>query len=216
MYKYINVYATGVSFNYHMFGDDVGTAVLQGGVSGDGTEPDTYPMYDDWFDEATFTTLWSKSGNRGDSWMSASVNISSDYDFLRFYYTGGDGYHGHMALDDIQLVITCLTQAPTVTPSTTPPKNPTTKADTLGLAVGLSVALGVLLLLASVVFALHANSRKRETAAGTQPGEVEMGEPEYPVLPAATQVRVELEKPHVPNTRAHLCIGQHAGQKRPG
>ena len=77
MYKYTGGLVAAVNFSYHMYGADMGTVLLQGSASVDD-------------DGSSYTTLWSKSGNSGNSWLSATVRVSSSgYDWLRFHYTSG-------------------------------------------------------------------------------------------------------------------------------
>ena len=91
MYKYTGGLVAAVNFSYHMYGADMGTVLLQGSASVDD-------------DGSSYTTLWSKSGNSGNSWLSATVRVSSSgYDWLRFHYTSGTSYYGDFALDDIQV-----------------------------------------------------------------------------------------------------------------
>ena len=59
----------GISFQYHMYGKDMGSAVLES--SADGT---------------TWTNLWSQSGNLGDQWHQATVQASGGQTMLRFTY----------------------------------------------------------------------------------------------------------------------------------
>ena len=58
---------SGISFQYHMYGAHIGSAVLES--SADGT---------------TWTNLWSQSGNLGDQWHQATVQASET--MLRFTY----------------------------------------------------------------------------------------------------------------------------------
>ena len=82
----------GVAFQYHKYGDTMGSAVLES--SADGT---------------TWSNLWSKSGNLGNQWNQASVYaVSSGQTMLRFTYTSGSSFTGDLALDNIQLG-DCLT-----------------------------------------------------------------------------------------------------------
>ena len=76
----------GVAFQYHMYGTDMGTVVLESSTDG-----------------ANFTTLWSASGNRGDQWLHATVYAGSGQTMLRYTYTSGAGEAGDFALDDIRV-----------------------------------------------------------------------------------------------------------------
>ncbi|WBM75189.1 M43 family zinc metalloprotease [Saprospira grandis] len=77
------------SFDYHMYGSDMGTLSLE--ASTDGTN---------------WSSLWSTSGNQGNSWFSATVDLSSyagQTVQLRFYGSTGTSYTSDMAIDNIQL-----------------------------------------------------------------------------------------------------------------
>ena len=60
---------SGISFQYHMYGAHIGSAVLES--SADGT---------------TWTNLWSQSGNLGNQWHQATVQASGGQTMLRFTY----------------------------------------------------------------------------------------------------------------------------------
>ena len=53
--------AAKVAFSYHMYGANIGTVLLEGSQD----------------DGSSYTTFWSKSGNMGDSWLSAAVDVST-------------------------------------------------------------------------------------------------------------------------------------------
>ncbi|NHN26949.1 T9SS type A sorting domain-containing protein [Flavobacterium jejuense] len=78
------------TFKYHMYGaSSMGTLKLQASTNG-----------------STWTDIWSKSGNQGNSWLSASVSLSSYTGStvqLRFHGTTGSTYQGDMAVDDVML-----------------------------------------------------------------------------------------------------------------
>ena len=59
----------GISFWYHKYGSTIGTSYLE--TSADGTS-------------GSWTSLWSKSGNQGDSWQQATVYAGSGETMLRF------------------------------------------------------------------------------------------------------------------------------------
>ena len=50
---------------------------------------------------STWTTLWSKSGNLGDAWHTATLTATHapDYTCVRFLGVTGNGYQSDMALD---------------------------------------------------------------------------------------------------------------------
>ncbi|MEP2774274.1 MAG: T9SS type A sorting domain-containing protein [Fulvivirga sp.] len=78
-------------FDYHMYGSNMGTLVLEASTDG------------------TWNTVWSRSGDQGNSWASASVDLSSylgETVKLRFKGTTGSSYRGDMTVDNISLTTT--------------------------------------------------------------------------------------------------------------
>lgn len=79
------------SFNYHMYGSsNMGTIDLE--VSDD--------------DGATWTSIWNQSGNKGNSWLSASVNLDAYTGGgiqLRFNRLTGSTWQADIAIDNIAL-----------------------------------------------------------------------------------------------------------------
>jgi chitodextrinase len=79
------------SFNYHMYGAaDMGTIALE--ASND--------------NGATWTSIWSESGNKGNQWLSASINLTAYTGGsvqLRFNRITGATWQADIALDNIQL-----------------------------------------------------------------------------------------------------------------
>ena len=73
-----------LDFQYHMYGDTMGTAVLEA------------------YTGMSWVSAWTQSGNLGNAWQQASVVVASGATTLRFTYTGGSSYTGDFALDDIQ------------------------------------------------------------------------------------------------------------------
>ena len=71
------------SFEYHMLGATVGSLALQ------------------YFDEADWTTLWSRSGSHGSDWQRACVQLPADAVALRFRVSTG-GRTGNIALDNVR------------------------------------------------------------------------------------------------------------------
>ena len=59
----------GISFWYHKYGSTIGTSYLE--TSADGTS-------------GSWTSLWSKTGDQGDSWQQATVYAGSGQTVLRF------------------------------------------------------------------------------------------------------------------------------------
>lgn len=91
------------SFKNHMYGTAVGSLTIQ--ASTDGTN---------------WTDLWTDSGNQGNQWNSASVNLNSYVGGdvkLRIVGTTGSGWSSDIAVDDLSLTATDTggadTQAPT-------------------------------------------------------------------------------------------------------
>ena len=82
------------SFDYHMYGaTDMGTISLD--VSND--------------NGTTWNTLWNESGNKGNSWLTANVDISSytgNSVQLRFNRSVGDTWQADIAIDNINLITT--------------------------------------------------------------------------------------------------------------
>lgn len=78
-----------VSFNYHMFGDNIGKLRLE--VSSNGG--------------FTWQRLWERTGNQGDQWMKAYIGLDAfnNGDLLQFRFVGegGSGSEGDIALDNI-------------------------------------------------------------------------------------------------------------------
>jgi hypothetical protein len=79
-----------LTFDYHMYGSNVGSLALE--VSTDG---------------ATWTSVWSKSGNQGNSWQTATVDLSNyaGQSALRLRFNGltGSGWSSDMAVDALNL-----------------------------------------------------------------------------------------------------------------
>ena len=99
---------TSVSFYYSMYGATMGSLILE--ASADSC--------------STWATLWSKSGNQGDSWHEATVETAhqSHYSCIRFVAVTGDSYRSDIGLDDITVVaVLPPTATPTMTPNPTQP-----------------------------------------------------------------------------------------------
>ena len=81
--------AASFSFQYHMFGSDVGSLTAQ--ASSDGT---------------TWTNVWTLSGNQGNSWQSANVDLAAYLGGnvkLRMVGTTGNGWSSDIAIDDLSV-----------------------------------------------------------------------------------------------------------------
>lgn len=79
--------AANFSFKYHMYGANMGSLTLEATTDG-----------------SSWTSLWSQSGNKGNSWLSADVNMDAYAGStvkLRFVGVTGSSYRGDMALDDL-------------------------------------------------------------------------------------------------------------------
>ncbi|CAE7221504.1 unnamed protein product [Symbiodinium natans] len=72
-----------LNFWYHMYGTAIASLRVQILVAG------------------SWTTLWEKSGDQGNSWLQASVQIPAIAERVRFYATTGVGVKGDIGLDDI-------------------------------------------------------------------------------------------------------------------
>lgn len=84
-----NETSANFNFAYHMYGSTMGSLALEASVDG-----------------TNWTSLWSKSGDQGNSWSNASVNLSSYLGSnlqLRFVGTTGSSYRSDMAIDDISI-----------------------------------------------------------------------------------------------------------------
>ncbi|MGK0175647.1 MAG: hypothetical protein ACI9AT_002034, partial [Ulvibacter sp.] len=79
------------NFNYHMYGSsDMGTIDLE--ISDN--------------DGASWTSIWSQSGNKGNSWLSASVDLTAYVDGgvqLRFNRITGSTWQADIAIDNISV-----------------------------------------------------------------------------------------------------------------
>ncbi|MEN0004024.1 MAG: proprotein convertase P-domain-containing protein [Bacteroidota bacterium] len=88
-----------LSFNYHLFGDDIGSLSLE--------VQDISNMW---------TTLWSVSGNQGNAWQKAYVSLDGYADGailqFRFVATSGAGPEGDMAIDEVVFYGSQLVGAP--------------------------------------------------------------------------------------------------------
>jgi hypothetical protein len=86
------------SFYYHMFGRDMGSLRLE--VSLD--------------DGQSWQELWSQSGDKGDQWTQAFIDLGSymgRIGKLRFVGTGGNGQRGDIALDELRFYGTTMPEA---------------------------------------------------------------------------------------------------------
>ena len=102
---------SSVSFSYMAYGSCIGTMYLQGST-----------------DSSSWSILWTKSGNLGQTWSSASVSPGGSHTYLRFLYIGGSSYTGDFALDFVS--INAPTALPTALPSSSPTPGPTSPPPT--------------------------------------------------------------------------------------
>jgi len=110
------VSSASFDFMYHMYGAaDMGTIDLE--VSED--------------DGATWTSIWSQSGNQGNQWLSASINLDAYTGKgiqLRFNRFIGSTWQADIAIDDVSLT--------TSGPDTAPPVITLNGASSISLLVG--------------------------------------------------------------------------------
>ena len=89
-YNLSSASAATFTFKYHMYGTaGMGGLTLQASTNG-----------------TSWTDLWTKSGNQGNSWLSASVNLATYTGStvqLRFVGTTGSTWQGDIAVDDVAL-----------------------------------------------------------------------------------------------------------------
>lgn len=81
-----------VAFQYHMYGVDMGTLLLQASTDG-----------------SSWATIWSKSGDQGNAWAAADADLTPYIGGnvqLRFSGTTGNSYRGDMTIDAFTLTTT--------------------------------------------------------------------------------------------------------------
>ena len=95
---YVNVSNAYARFRYHMYGATTGTLRFQVSTN-NGT---------------SWTTLWSRTGDQGNSWQMATINVSSYINTsgvrFRFHGTTGTSFTGDIAIDDISIYTLFLTR----------------------------------------------------------------------------------------------------------
>lgn len=98
LYSFMNLNNPFIGFDYHMYGSSMGSLHLE--VSKD-------------YGVTWEPAVWSKSGDQGNEWHSANVDLS-DYEdenvILRFHGVTGSGYTSDMALDNITVYATNVTE----------------------------------------------------------------------------------------------------------
>ncbi|MFK7798076.1 MAG: trypsin-like peptidase domain-containing protein [Aureispira sp.] len=90
-----------LTFNYHMYGVDMGTLVLEVRTS-----------------TTNWTTLWSRTGDQGNQWLQISINLQpyatvTDARF-RFRGTTGNGFSSDMAVDGLEIASTTSINTTTI------------------------------------------------------------------------------------------------------
>ncbi|WP_370087784.1 GEVED domain-containing protein [Ekhidna sp.] len=81
--------AATFSFQYHMYGSNVGSLTAQASTDGN-----------------NWTNIWTLSGNQGNSWQSASIDLASYLGAdvkLRMVGTTGNGWSSDIAIDDLRV-----------------------------------------------------------------------------------------------------------------
>ncbi|XP_058250824.1 MAM and LDL-receptor class A domain-containing protein 1 [Hemibagrus wyckioides] len=118
------------TFWYHIYGQNVGTLNLY---------INNRTLHDN--GDKLGHLIWTDSGDEGDVWWSARVNINQKEPFwFVFEYLKGQASGGDVAIDDIQ-----------ITYSSCNPELPTTEASSNGVGTGVAVAVTVTLLVIVIV-----------------------------------------------------------------
>ena len=90
-FNFSGVSSSALDFEYHMFGSSMGTLNIQVSTN----------------DGANWNTEWTKSGDQGNNWLSASVDLSSYINQsnvkIRFNAITGSGYTSDICIDNISL-----------------------------------------------------------------------------------------------------------------
>ncbi|MBA6156765.1 fibronectin type III domain-containing protein [Tenacibaculum sp. S7007] len=89
-----------MKFKYHMYGSSMGTLKLE--VQEEGS--------------STWTSVWNKSGDQGNSWKDAEVSLAAKKVKVRFHLTTASSYRSDAAIDVITVesgAVVADTQAPT-------------------------------------------------------------------------------------------------------
>ena len=76
-----------IKFKYHMYGSSMGTLKLE--VQEEGS--------------STWTSVWSKTGDQGNSWKDAEVSLSAKKLKVRFHLTTASSYRSDAAIDAISV-----------------------------------------------------------------------------------------------------------------
>ncbi len=89
------------SFQYHMYGSNVGSLTAQASTNG-----------------TSWTNVWTLSGNQGNSWQTASIDLASYLGAdvkLRMVGTTGNGWSSDIAIDDLSVSAGSLPTTVTLT-----------------------------------------------------------------------------------------------------
>ncbi|NOQ27531.1 MAG: M6 family metalloprotease domain-containing protein [Bacteroidales bacterium] len=116
------------NFAYHMYGSAMGTMQLQATTNG-----------------TNWTTLWTKSGDQGNSWFNETVSLSSYYGAtvqLRYVATTSTSYTSDFAIDDISVTNGVTPTGTDLTLTITFDNYPEETSWTLKTSGGSSVASG--------------------------------------------------------------------------
>jgi bacillolysin len=116
------------NFAYHMYGSAMGTLALQASING-----------------TTWSTLWTKSGDQGNSWYDASVSLNSYLGSsvqLRYVGTTGSSYRSDMAIDKISVTTGAAPTGTNLTLTITFDNYPEETSWTVKNSVGSTVASG--------------------------------------------------------------------------
>lgn len=94
----VNVSNGYVRFKYHMYGSTTGNLRFQVSTN----------------NGSSWTTLWTRSGDQGNNWLTSTVNVSSYINTngvrFRFFGTTGTSFTGDIAIDDISVYTNIITQ----------------------------------------------------------------------------------------------------------
>ena len=99
-----------VRFYYHMYGGTMGTLQLET------------------FNGTAWTTQWSRTGDQGQAWKMATVEVLNEVVRVRFVATSGNLYYSDMAIDDVSITgvsTTPPTSSPAPSISAKPTSSPT-------------------------------------------------------------------------------------------
>ena len=112
-----STHTVNFDFNYHMYGSSMGTLKLKAYIAGSTVGSDI--------------TLWEESGNQGNAWYNASVNLDAyKGETLFFYFEGttANSYRSDMAVDNIKISQMAGTTSPCPTVDPYEPNNTVSQA----------------------------------------------------------------------------------------